>query len=113
MSSEQHELIAAPTAGAAAFEDCDYTVEQTKRILAVGATTFFAKVLPELESYLQGTRRIITGRSILDYRKRKLAESRQMSAVGSRGSKQLRKSRNEKRRSPETGSVRPKTKPGP
>jgi hypothetical protein len=61
MSSEQHEPIEAPTAGAAAFEDCDYTVEQTKRILAVGATTFFAKVLPELESYLRGTRRIITG----------------------------------------------------
>ena len=108
--SEQPEPIEAPTGAAALiskirFEDCDYTVEQTKRILAVGATTFFRKILPELESYLQGNRRIITGRSILAYRKRKLAETPQKSALGSRGSKQLRKSRNEKRRSRKSGAA--------
>jgi hypothetical protein len=96
--SEQQEPIAAPTAGVR-FEDCDYTVAQTKRILAAGATTFFETVLPELESYLRGNRRIITGRSILAYRNRKLAEAPQKSALGSRGSKQLRKSRSAKRRS--------------
>jgi hypothetical protein len=111
MSSEQQEPIEAPTAGAVAliskirFEDCDYTVEQTKRILAVGATKFFKEVLPELENYLQGTRRIITGRSIKAYRERKLAEAPQKSAVGSRGSKQLHESRNEKRRNRKSGSA--------
>jgi hypothetical protein len=109
--SEQQELTAAPSAGAAApiakirFEDCDYTPEQTQRILAVGHSTFFAKVLPELESYLQGSRRLITGRSILAYRKRKLAETLQKSAVGSRASKQLRKFRSEKRRSRKSGTA--------
>jgi len=109
--SDQQEPIAAPTAGAAArisrlrFEDCDYTAEQTQRILAVGPTKFFTKVLPELESYLQGNRRIITDRSILAYRTRKLAEAPQKSAVGSRGTKQLHKSRSEKRRSRKSGSA--------
>jgi hypothetical protein len=104
--SKHQEPIEAPNAGAAAlaakirFEDCDYTTEQTQRILAVGTTTFFTRVLPELESYLQGNRRIITGRSILAYRERKLGEPRQMSATGIQGSERLRKSRsrNEERR---------------
>jgi hypothetical protein len=57
------------------FEDCNYTVQQTMQILAVRKTKFFSDVLPELESYLEGSRRIITGRSILAYRENKLAHS--------------------------------------
>jgi hypothetical protein len=96
-----------PTAPTSAipFEDCDYSVRETLRILAARPTTFWGKILPELESYLDGNRRKITGSSIQAYRNRKLAEASQKSALGSRGSKQLRKSRNEKRRSRKGGSA--------
>ena len=106
--SEQHEPIEEPTVGRTSklrFEDCDYTAQETQRLLAVRPTTFYEKVLPELEHYLAGNRRKFTGRSILEYRKRKLAEAQQKSAVGSRGSKQLRKSRNKKRRSRKSGAA--------
>ena len=109
--SEQQEPIEAPTAGARApisnipFEERGFTTRQTRQILAAGKTRFFEEILPELESYLEGTRRIITGRSILAYRNRKLAEAPQKSAVGSRGTKQLHKSRSEKRRRRKSGAA--------
>jgi hypothetical protein len=93
----------APTSSAIPFEDCSYSVQETLRILAARPTTFFGKILPQLDSYLEGSRRKITGESIQRYRANKLAEASQKSALGSRGSKQLHKSRNEKRRSRKSG----------
>jgi hypothetical protein len=96
-----------PTAPTSAipFEDCDYSVRETLRILAARPTNFWANILPKLDSYLDGNRRKITGESIQRYRANKLAEASQKSAVGFRGSKQLHKSRNEKRRSRKSGSA--------
>ena len=76
------------------FEDCDFTTAETQQLLACGTTTLFYELIRtgELESYVRGARRIITGRSILAYRERKLAEAR-LSARGSRGAEQLRKAR--------------------
>jgi hypothetical protein len=124
---KDREPIEALNAGALAanskirFEDCNFTAEETQRILAVGTTTLFDKLLRnrELESYLEGTRRIITGRSILAYRERKLAEAqklptpqfttwyrRKKTATPSRGAPSRKpKIENEKRRSRETGSA--------
>lgn len=87
------------TAGAVAsvpFEERDFTTAQVQQLLAVGKTTLFTTILPQLETYFEGTRRKITGRSIRAYRDRKLAEPRQK-----RPTEQLRKpkTRNEKRRS--------------
>ena len=59
------------------FAECGFTTQETRRILVVGKTKFFEEVLPELESYLEGTRRVVTGRSIIAYRERRLAEPRQ------------------------------------
>jgi len=56
------------------FDECGFTTLQTRQLLAVGKTRFFEEVLPELESYLEGTRRVVTGRSIRAYRERRLAE---------------------------------------
>ena len=55
-------------------DDFAYTTEQTRRFLPSGKTKFFTEILPQLESYLEGTRRIITGRSIRKLRDAKLAE---------------------------------------
>jgi hypothetical protein len=71
--------MAAASAGAVQisnipFDKRGFTTQQTRQILAVGKTRFFEEILPQLESYLEGTRRIVTGRSILAYRERKLAE---------------------------------------
>lgn len=73
------------------FEDCDYTTAETQRILGVRKTTLFDKLLRngELESYLAGTSRKITGRSIREYRERKLAEAR------ARPTEHLRKAKTE------------------
>ena len=56
------------------FDERGFSVAQTRQILAVGKTRFFEHILPDLESYLEGTRRIVTGRSIRAYRERRLAE---------------------------------------
>ena len=56
------------------FDERGFTTKQTRQILAAGKTRFFEDILPELESYLEGTRRIVTGRSIRAYRERRLAE---------------------------------------
>jgi hypothetical protein len=58
------------------FAERDFTTSQTMQILAVGKTKFFEGVLPQLESYLDGSKRKITGRSIQKYRERRLAEPR-------------------------------------
>jgi hypothetical protein len=56
------------------FDERGFTTKQTRQILAAGKTRFFEDILPELESYLEGTRRIVTGRSIRAYRESRLAE---------------------------------------
>jgi hypothetical protein len=56
------------------FDERGFTIQQTRQILAVGKTRFFEHILPELQSYLEGTRRIVMGRSIRAYRERRLAE---------------------------------------
>jgi hypothetical protein len=56
------------------FDERGFTTQQTRQILGAGKTRFFEHILPELESYLEGTRRIVTGRSIRAYRERRLAE---------------------------------------
>jgi hypothetical protein len=56
------------------FDERGFTTTHTRQILAAGKTRFFEDILPELESYLEGTRRIVTGRSIRAYRERRLAE---------------------------------------
>ena len=53
-----------------------FTSKQTQQLLAVGKTTFFNKVLPELEAFLDGNKLKITGHSILRYQERRLAEPR-------------------------------------
>src|SRR6516164_24048 len=58
------------------FDERGFTTQQTRQILGAGMTRFFEHILPELESYLEGTRRIVTGRSIRAYRERRLAEPR-------------------------------------
>jgi hypothetical protein len=80
------------------FEDRDYTTQQTLLILATGKTNFFENILPHLEHYLDGNRLKITGRSIKEYRERKLAEPRRKRPTG-----QLPNTR--KRRSREIGSA--------
>jgi hypothetical protein len=66
------------TAASISFEDRDFTTAQTQQILSCGKTTFFLKILPELERdgyvYWEGSRRKINGRGILAYRERKRAE---------------------------------------
>ena len=57
------------------FDERGFTIQQTRQILGVGKTRFFEHILPELESYLEGVRRIVTGRSIRAYRERRLAET--------------------------------------
>jgi hypothetical protein len=77
-------------------DDFAYTTEQTRRFLPSGKTKFFTEILPQLESYLEGTRRIITGRSIRTYRESKIA------------AEQFRptpKNHHEKRRSRKSGSA--------
>src|SRR6516165_3395735 len=56
------------------FDERGFTIAQTRQILGVGKTRFFEHILPDLQSYLEGTRRIVTGRSIRAYRERRLAE---------------------------------------
>lgn len=70
------EVGAAPPISDIPFAERVFTAKQTQRALAVGKTTFFEKVLPELEAYLDGNRLKITGRSIQAYRERRLAEPR-------------------------------------
>ena len=86
--------IPAATSTKIRFEDCDYTTTETQQLLACKTTTLFDELIRtgELESYVRGSRRIITGRSILAYRERKLAEAQQ-TVRGSRGSEQLRRAR--------------------
>jgi hypothetical protein len=101
---KNQEPIEAPKASAAAspikplVDDFGYTTKETRRFLPVGKTKFFTEILPQLDSYLEGTRRIIIGRSIRAYRERKLAEPRQKrpSPPPPLGNP---KARNEKRRS--------------
>ena len=58
------------------FEECSFTTTETLRILGCSKTFLFDELLRngELQSYLDGTRRKITGSSIKAYRERKLAE---------------------------------------
>jgi hypothetical protein len=63
------------------FDERGFTTKQTRQILAAGKTRFFEDILPELESYLEGTRRIVTGRSIRAYRERKLAEPQRKRSI--------------------------------
>ena len=56
------------------FDERGFSIQETRQILGVGKTRFFEHILPELQSYLEGTRRIVTGRSIRAYRERRLAE---------------------------------------
>jgi hypothetical protein len=72
MSKQQSALAAA--AKQALVDDYGYTTAETRRFLPSGKTKFFTDILPQLESYLEGTRRIITGRSIRKLRDAKLAE---------------------------------------
>jgi hypothetical protein len=59
------------------FEDRDFSPKQTGQILSRGKTFINDLVQRgELESYLAGPSRRITGRSIQAYRQRKLQESR-------------------------------------
>jgi len=68
------QLPALAAANQALVDDYSYTTAETRRFLPAGKTKFFMEILPQLESYLEGTRRIITGRSIRKYRDAKLAE---------------------------------------
>jgi hypothetical protein len=77
-------------------DDFAYTTEQTRRFLPSGKTKFFTEILPQLESYLEGTRRIITGRSIRNYRDGKIAAEQ---------SRVRPKNPHEKRRSRKSGSA--------
>jgi hypothetical protein len=65
------------TARSLAFEDCDYGTAQLLQIFDCGKTTLFTEILPQLETYYEGTRVKATGRSVKAYRERKLAEPRQ------------------------------------
>jgi hypothetical protein len=88
--SNQQKSPPAPTGGAAvrglSFEDCDYGTPQLLQIFSCGKTTLFTEILPQLETYYEGTRVKATGRSVKAYRERKLAEPRQK-----RSTPQLRK----------------------
>ena len=77
-------------------DDFAYTTEQTRRFLPSGKTKFFTEILPQLESYLEGTRRIITGRSIRTYREGKIAAEQ---------SRPRPKNHHEKRGSRKSGSA--------
>src|SRR5438105_2180653 len=58
------------------IEDRSFTPKQTAEILGNGKTKTFELIESgELESYLDGRSRRVTGRSIVTYRNRKLAES--------------------------------------
>src|SRR5262249_48379396 len=82
------------------FDGRGSTAKQTRQILAAGKTRFFENILPELESYLEGTRRIVTGRSIRAYRERRLAEPQQKRPTPHVGNP---KNHHEKRRSRKSG----------
>ena len=71
MSKQQPALAAAKQA---LVDDYGYTTAETRRFLPSGKTKFFTDILPQLESYLEGTRRIVIGRSIRKLRDAKLAE---------------------------------------
>jgi hypothetical protein len=113
--SEQQEPIEAPTTGAAAlssdvpFKDRDFGSAQLQQIFSCGKTHLWMVILPQLEELggvnHEGSRVKVTGAAILALRARKLAEAPQRSALGSRGSEQLRKSRIGKRRSRQSGSA--------
>jgi hypothetical protein len=75
------ETAAAPKNEAAAiinvpFEDRDFNTAQLQQIFGCGKTTLFQEIIPHLEIYYEGSRLKATGRSIVDYRRRKLAEPR-------------------------------------
>jgi len=72
------------------FSERVFTSKQTQEILAEGKTTFFIKSLPKLDAYLDGNKLKITGKSIQDLIRKRLAAGRQ-----SRPMPQLRKSRTE------------------
>ena len=62
------------------FEHRDFGSAQLLQIFNCGKTTLFEEILPELEKqggvYYEGNRVKATGRSIIKYRERKLAEPR-------------------------------------
>jgi hypothetical protein len=72
--SKQLPALSAATAKQILVDDYGYTTAETRRFLPSGKTKFFMEILPQLESYLEGTRRIVTGRSIRTYRDGKIAE---------------------------------------
>jgi hypothetical protein len=73
---------AAPTSSEQSipFEHRDFNTAQLLQIFSCGKTTLFGEILPELEKeggvYYEGSRAKATGRSIIKYRERKLAEPR-------------------------------------
>ena len=84
MSKHQEPVEAHTAAGAAPpsnkqsipFEDRDFGSAQLLQIFSCGKTTLFGEIIPHLEVYYEGSRLKATGRSIIKYRERKLAEPR-------------------------------------
>jgi hypothetical protein len=79
--SKHQEPIEAPNAGAALssdiqFKDRDFNTAQLLQLFSCGKTTLFQEIIPHLEIYYEGSRLKATGRSIIKYRERKLAEPR-------------------------------------
>ena len=74
MSKQQQDQFNTASNDQVPFDERGFTTQQTRQILGAGKTRFFEHILPELQSYLEGTRRIVTGRSIRAYRERRLAE---------------------------------------
>jgi hypothetical protein len=59
------------------FAERLFTVRQTRQILGgTGKTRFFQDILPQLQSFLDGNKLLITGESIQRYRERRLSEPR-------------------------------------
>ena len=83
------------------FEDCSFTTAETLRILGCSKTFLFDELLRngELESYLDGTRRKITGSSIKAYRERKLQERQRRSMP------QLENRKTKRKTVPNSGAV--------
>jgi hypothetical protein len=85
------------TARGLAFEERDYGTPKLLKIFSCGKTTLFMEILPQLETYYLGNRVKATGRSVKEYRERKLAEPQQ--------SRSIPKNHHEKRRSRKAGSA--------
>jgi hypothetical protein len=84
MSKHQEPMAACTAAGVALtsseqsipFEHRDFNTAELLQIFSCGKTTLFQDIIPHLEIYYEGPRIKATGRSIIKYRERKLAEPR-------------------------------------